>query len=216
MSTEKKGSKKPKKKVVKPSSSQYSDNRLKVEGDANTTAFVVGDNNRVDLRATQPKPLEVLAYEGNERLLVPLGRWIMRTFFHSNMNHSLKPFTLVISVLAVATGYFSLGQIYLDPRSIAGNPYVLLAWLLGFAVTISFGGGVIGISKETTCPKCHQKFMFIRDRRFQTGQGFDRGMAITNYKDNYTCENCGYQRKNVPHVVSTQIPADDADDADHE
>ena len=60
---------------------------------------MIGNDNRLVQKASQPKPVEVLPYEGNERLLVPIGRWIMRRFFHGNMNHSLKPYTLVVSVL---------------------------------------------------------------------------------------------------------------------
>ena len=162
-------------------------------------------------KASQPKPLEVLPHEGNQRLLVDFGRWIMRTFFHGNMNHSLLPIWIVVSVIAAGTGYFSIGRIYLDPTSFASstlNAYIELAYALTFLITLSFGGGVLGISRYTKCPECHQNFMFTRKRRRIVGQGTHRGNQVTNYKSDWSCDNCGYTEKNVPEVVERQIPED--------
>ena len=130
----------------------------------------------------------------------------MRAFFHGNMKHSLASFTVIVSVLAAVTGYFSLGQIYLDPHSIVNSPYIILAWLLSFAVTISIGGGVIGISGKTKCPKCNQKFMFTRKRRRMTGQAIHQGNEVTNYKSDWSCDNCGYTEKNVSEVAERELP----------
>src|SRR5438445_13482806 len=88
-----------------PDSTRISDNALRIEGDATNTAFVIGDNNRLVQKASQPKPVEVLPYEGNKWLLVSLGRWIMRALFHGNMEHSLKPYTLGMSALTAIELY---------------------------------------------------------------------------------------------------------------
>jgi len=128
------------------------------------------------------------------------------------MKHSLSPFGVVMSLVAVVTGYFSLGRIFLEPGYLASlgnnviNPYIAIAWLLGFAVTISVAEGVIRTSRKTECPECHQKFMFTRKRRRMTGEGTHRGYEITNYKSDWSCDNCHYQEKNVPEVVRRAIP----------
>ncbi len=159
---------------------------------------------------TPKKPIEVLPQEGNERLFVDIGRWIMRTFFKGDMVHSLKPFGLVVGVIAVITGYLSIGRVYLDPTSIASstfNAYLEMAYVLVFAISVSVGGGIIGIAGRTTCPKCGQKFMFTRKKRLITGQGTHRGYEVTNYKSDWSCDNCGHKEK-VPEVVERAIPED--------
>ena len=131
------------------------------------------------------------------------------------MTHSLKPFIFGISGLTIIEVYFSFGWIYLEPThlaSIANNYdlYILLAWLFALAATSAFGWGAVGIARDTTCPKCSQKFMFTRKSRFVTGQGTHRNREVTNYKSNYSCDNCGYEQKNVPEVVETEIPETEA------
>jgi len=107
--------------------------------------------------------------------------------------------------------YFAFGRIYLDPSYVATlansfNLYMELAWLIGLVATTTFGWGVIEISRETKCPNCHQNFMFTRKRRRITGQGVHRGSEVTNYKSDWSCDNCGYKEKNVPEVVEREIP----------
>jgi predicted nucleic-acid-binding Zn-ribbon protein len=192
-----------------PASIEVSESSFNTGDNAINSPIIIGNNNRVGPNTSQPKPVEVPPYDGIERLLVPFGRWIMRTFFHGNMNHSLKLVWLVISVLTVTTGYFSIGRVLADPRTIADNVYLELALLLAFASTISFGGGVLGISRDTKCPNCHQNYMFTRKRRLLTGKAVHRGVEVANYKVTSSCDNCGYTEKSVSEVVERELPASD-------
>ena len=141
----------------------------------------------------------------------------MRTFFHGNMKRSLKPYTLLVSILTVVELYFAFGRIYFEAGYIASlanptNVYVEeLIPLFGLVFTSTFGWGVIGVSSKTECPKCGQKFMFTRKRRRMIGQGTHQGYEVTNYKSDWSCDNCGYKEKNRSEIDERQIPpAEDA------
>ena len=183
--------------------------RIKIGDNNRNTAVIVGDNNQLIQKNIEPKPLQVPPNDENEGLLISFGRWLMRSFFHGDMKHSLTPFTIVLGIIAAITGSLSFGPLILDPTYFVKNAYLELGLTLGFALSAFGGIGVVETSKRTICPKCGQKFMYTRKERLKTGEGTHQGMEVTNYRSTYSCDNCHYTRKNVREYGQRQIPESD-------
>ena len=166
---------------------------------------VIGNNNTINQNINTQQPVHVEPYTDVDLGLIAIGRWIMRKLF-GDLSHNMRGYTAVTSVLTIAAGTpFAYPFITQEILPISVD-FVAAIFLVA---VLYLGWGIVFMAHHTTCPQCHQKFMFTRKKSVLVGERETRDKIIENYENDYRCDNCNYEKKKVKETVTTLKSDDD-------
>ena len=137
--------------------------------------------------------VNVAPYEDETYGRIKFGKWLMFKLYHT-FNHDMKGFAEVTSLLTIGTALPIIFFGYPITRPLISYP-LLYASVFSLAMVAYLGWGTYFWSSETKCPKCGERFRFIRTRRVLTDERKLSDAEIRSYKNTYTCKNpeCNYQ-----------------------
>lgn len=161
----------------------------KVDKSPNATT-TVGDDNVVRIGGFQP--VEVNPYPQGFFGTLRWGKLITRSLFHT-LDHDTSALKWISGGLGVVfAGTVILA--YLRGTSLLLNPVVGILLVADLVVAGVFWE-TAAVGEQTKCPKCNNRFSFIRVKRTLMGQADTPDIHTDNYNDEYLCSNCGYAEK---------------------
>ena len=163
---------------------------------------VVGNSNVVN-NVAGAQPIEMHPYDEGTYGYIRFGEWLMNLLFGTT-KHDLGSLAGIAAVLtgipvaAIAVSFYKGATLFLT-----GSPVLLYALATMLVVGVIFWI-VVGIGVETTCPNCQTHFSFLRRNRRLVGRRNLPEKDVRKYLDDYSCDQCGFSRKNVQSIV--EIP----------